>query len=174
MFHTWFTNSCALAVQWFDLKLSKHNPHAPNAVANIRNLTRSAADPLLMLQLSVRKPADIVSFYSPIKDNDLQLDWWCRDCTESSTEHHNLTDWSTRSLRIASHLFHLNPSRYPQLIPLCAVSSQPQFTPFSKMADNICSLSYKQRPLYLGPEVCACLCLPYKTRPYRHEANTFI
>ena len=98
MFHTWFTNSCALAVQWFDLKLSKHNLHAPNAVANTRNLTRSAADPLLMLQLSVRKPADVVSFYSPTKDKDLQLDWWCRDCTGSSTEHHNLTDWSTRSL----------------------------------------------------------------------------
>ena len=52
----------------------------------------------LMLQLSIRKPANVVSFYSPTKDKDLQLDWWCRDCTGSSTEHHNLTDWSTRSL----------------------------------------------------------------------------
>jgi hypothetical protein len=99
---------------------------------------------------------------SPKRNNVLlQYEWWSRDGTAASTE-------LKRMVHTIPYELHLTLSSPPAHAP-CTHSS-----PLSaKMADNICSLSNKYRPLYWFFR-CVLLGLLYKTGLYRHEAAPFI
>jgi len=158
IFHAWLTNLCASLFKRFALKLSHHNLNAPNAVSNVWMLTRSDADPPPTPQLSVRRPTEVAPFYSPNTGQKETFFIWTGDVEKARQVTLNTTTWQNGPhdpLRIASHPL---PS-LPLSVPLAHTALRSLLTTHSsplsaKMADNICSLSYKQRPLYSVPQVC--------------------
>ena len=118
-----------------DLKLSQHNPHAPNAVANIWKLTNSDADPLPTLLMSVRRPADVAPFNSPTQDKKRPS-----SVGLVMSRRHGKLHWSPQLDRMVHTIpYELHPTLcpfYPSLNPCSYRSAQspnhPLLTPFSK------------------------------------------
>jgi hypothetical protein len=178
MFHTWVTSWRALDVQMFDLKLLKHNPHAPNAVQvpNPHQISwrRTSLDARPRAAHIKAGRCSLSDF--PHKGQKETFFIWTGDIDTELQTRLSTSTWQSgphQPLGIASRPLHLNPSTHSSY-PYAQTPNTHSSPLSAKMADNICSLSYKQRPLYIVPKVYIFLYLLHKTGPYRHEANPFI